>query len=162
MIKLPIRSVMSNIRWKRGAEDLYRQNLESTLPWGEWDRDVDGDLLSGFVVTQGDSGRVERANGGRFRGIIFNEVSKDIDEALYHTHAGVITGPGRVKVLRQALDPNATYEERQILTSADGYLAPAAVDGTSGEVTTAAEAQVGMVAEVLSHAIVVLLFEPTG
>ncbi len=143
--------------WDRGVEDLYPVTNDASLTWGDYDPDVEGEVWSGMVVTLQNGNRVALANGGAFRGLIFTERNRVLDESIGGSPPSVLVGAGLMRVKMSALDSTAAYAAGQYLSTGaekPGVLIPA--PGTATDTNT-----VGVIQDVESNGIIMRLFAPT-
>lgn len=156
---------ITGLGWKRGVEDRYPGTNDASLSWGSYNKTTDGDFLSGMVATvKANTGNeVAKASsgvrGGRFRGVIFTEVSKDLDESLGGAPPTVITGPATLFIRKSALKAGATYVAGNYVRAGDaGADAGRMVDqGATPGVDT-----VAFIQEVQTDGILVKLYQPTA
>lgn len=143
--------------WERGLEELYPVTNDASCTWGDYDPEVEGDVWSGMVVTLQNGNRVALAQGGAFRGLIFTERNRVLDESLGGSPPSVFVGNGLMRVKMTALDNTAAYAQGGYLTTGaakPGVLIP---EGAS----PVEEARVGVVQDLETNGIIMRLFSPT-
>lgn len=158
---------ITGLGWRRGVEDRYPGTNDASLSWGAYNKTTDGDFLSGMIasIRTGTGNEIVRADstvrGGRFRGIIFTEVSKDIDESLGGAPPTVITGPATLFIRKSALVAGATY-------TAGGYLKAGTGATNAGRLTASSSGTepdddtVAFIQEVQTDGILIKLYQPTA
>lgn len=149
---------ITGLTWKRGVEDRYPGTMDATLSWGSYDKETDGPFLSGMVVGLTNGNEVVKAAATPFRGIMFTEVSDEIDESLGGAPPTVIVGGATLFIRRRALSPTASYAKGQYLTSGTGADAGRLVPEGA---TPNLEHRVGYVQDVYTDGILMRLFPPT-
>lgn len=149
------------LQWKRGVEDRYPSNMDTSYSYGAYDKAAEGPIISGMVagVRPGTGNEAVKAAGTPFHGVFFSEVSDDLDESEGGAPPTIIVGPALLFIRKRALAAGTAYTAGSLLTSGTaanaGRLVPQADQTVRGPHT------VGHCQEVQADGILVRLFAPT-
>lgn len=156
--------------WKRGVEDRYPGNNDSSLSYGAYNKTTDGEIISGMVagIRSGTGNEAlpagATASKTGFKGVFFSEVSSELDESAGGAPPTVIVGPTLLFVRKRALVANQAYTAGEYLTygtqaaSSQGRLVPegatGAASGTGTRVAHCQEVQAdGILVRMLPHSV---------
>lgn len=155
--------------WKRGVEDRYPSNNDASLSYGAYNKNNDGEIISGMVagIRTGTGNEALPAGGANakvgFHGVYFTEVSSELDESAGGAPPTVIVGPALLFIRKRALVANQAYTAGEFVTYGTvanvsvGRLIP---EGAAGA-ATGAGTRCGHVQEVQADGILVRLFPTT-
>lgn len=149
--------------WKRGVEDRYPGNNDSSLSYGAYNKSSDGEIISGMVagIRSGTGNEAlpagATASKTGFKGIFFSESSSELDESAGGAPPTVILGQTLLFIRKRALVANQAYTAGQYVTygtqaaGSQGRLIP---EGAAGA-ATGAGTRVAHVQEVQADGILV-------
>ena len=129
--------IFDNVDWFRTVERLFDCQEYNGTPLAD-DHDFTTDWLPGQVVTILDNEVLladDNTAAGAFQGLLYSEISADIDETNRgDTTPVILRGPGTAKVWNAALDDGATYatsgSDVVELVAVSGKLVPRAAETT--------------------------------
>ena len=157
--------------WKRGVEDRYPSVNDTSFSYGAYNKDTDGEIISGMVAGARTGTGNEAVPAGAtasktgFHGVFFSEVSSELDESAGGAPPTIIVGPALLFIRKRALVANQAYTAGEYLTfgtqgaDSQGRLVP---EGATGAVAASGLLnRVGQVQEVQADGILMRLNIPT-
>ncbi len=160
--------------WKRGVEDRYPSNNDTSLRYGGYNKATDGEIISGMVagIRTGTGNEALPAGGVNAKagahGVFFTEVSSELDESAGGAPPTVIVGPALLFIRKRALVAGQAYPAGSYVTygtNAGGlgvvgrFIPEGAVNAAPAGAGTVG--RLGHIQETQADGILVRLFPPT-